>query len=503
MARIKEDTPFIMLDETEGAAPLYRQIYDAIRHSILSGEFAPGRQLRSSRALAAELRVSRITVVSAYEQLFAEGYLEGKTGAGTFVAAELPDDLLRTASRKKPGPAKLAEPLPLRLSHFGERLAEKSMKAVREQTVATFRPFQNGLTAVEEFPFEIWARIASRWQRNPTRHVLGYGDPQGYRPLREAVAAHLASARGVRCTPEQVVITSGAQQALDLTARIFITPGDAVLIEDPCYQEARGAFEAAGANILPVPVDSEGIDLANAPDGGKSAKLVYVTPSHQYPLGVTMSLPRRLALVEWARSANAWIIEDDYNSEFRYTGRPLASLQGLDPAGRVIYVGTFSKTIFPSLRLGCLVVPEELVDVFAAARALNDVHSSLIDQAVLAEFITEGHFARHVRRMRTLYETRQKVLVEECGRHLGGLLEIEAADAGMHLVGWLPEGIHDAEISRKAAERCLKLAAVSEYSSNPLPRGGFILGYTAFDEKQIRRGIEILAEILKTPASLP
>ena len=486
-----------MLDETEAAAPLYRQIYEAIRRAILSGEFAPGRRLRSSRALAAELHVSRITVVNAYEQLFAEGYLEGKTGAGTFVAAELPDDLLQTAVRKRPDPAKPLEPLPLRLSHFGERLAEKSMNAIREQTIATFQPFQNGLTAVEEFPFDIWARIASRWQRNPTRHVLGYGDPQGYRPLREAVAAHLASARGVRCTPEQVVITSGAQQALDLTARIFITHGDAVLIEDPCYQEARGAFKAAGANIIPVPVDGEGIDLANAPDGGARAKLVYVTPSHQYPLGVTMSLARRLALIEWARGANAWIIEDDYNSEFRYAGRPLASMQGLDPTGRVIYVGTFSKTIFPSLRIGCLVVPEELVNIFAAARALNDVHSSLIDQAVLAEFITEGHFARHVRRMRTLYEARQKILVEECRRHLGGLLEVKKADAGMHLVGWLPEGVDDPEVSRKAAERGLKLAAVSDYSANALPRGGFILGYTAFDERQIRDGVRILKGILK------
>lgn len=484
-----------MLDETEQAAPLYRQIYDAIRRAILSGEFEPGKKLHSSRALAAELAVSRITVVNAYEQLFAEGYLEGKTGAGTFVAAELPDDLLQTGAGNQ-GPAKQAEPSLLRLSDFGERLAEKSMNAVREQTIATFRPFQNGLTAVEEFPFELWARIALKLQRNPPRKMLGYGDPQGYRPLREAVAAHLASARGVRCTPEQVVVTAGAQQALDLTARIFITAGDAVLIEDPCYPEARGIFEAAGADIIPVAVDSEGIDLAGFRSLSVKAKLVYVTPSHQYPLGVTMSLARRLALIEWAREANAWIIEDDYNSEFRFAGRPLASLQGLDPAGKVIYVGTFSKTIFPALRLGCLVVPEELVDVFAAARALNDVHSSLIDQAVLAEFIAEGHFARHVRRMRTLYEARQKILVAECRKQLDGLLEVKKADAGMHLVGWLPVGVDDAEISRKAGERGLKLAAVSEYAAGKLPRGGFILGYTAYDERQIKEAVKILKEVL-------
>jgi GntR family transcriptional regulator/MocR family aminotransferase len=481
----------------DNGAPLYRQIYEAIRRAILSGEFPPGRKLSSSRALAAELGVSRITVVNAYDQLFAEGYLEGKAGAGTFVAAELPDDLLQTAAQKTPGPAKPSEALALRLSNFGERLAQKSMNAVREQTIATFKPFQNGLTAVEEFPFDIWARLAGRWQRNPTRNVLGYGDPQGYRPLREAVAAHLASARGVNCSAEQVIITSGAQQALDLTARIFIMPGDAVLIEDPCYQEARGAFEAAGANVIPVAVDSEGIDPGRAPGGGAHAKLVYVTPSHQYPLGVTMSLARRLALIEWAREANAWIIEDDYNSEFRYAGRPLASLQGLDPAGRVIYVGTFSKTIFPSLRLGCLVLPEGLVDIFSAARALNDVHSSLIDQAVLAEFISEGHFARHVRRMRTLYEARQVTLVEECRKQLGGLLEIEKTDAGMHLVGWLPEGMDDAEISEKAAKRGLHLSPLSAYFSEKPPCGGVILGYTAFDEKQIKYGVRTLKEILK------
>lgn len=268
------------------------------------------------------------------------------------------------------------------------------------------------------------------------------------------------------------------------------------MTEDPCYPEARGAFEAAEADIIPVPVDREGIDIGNAPaDSG--AKLVYVTPSHQYPLGVTMSLARRLALIEWARESDAWIIEDDYNSEFRYAGRPLASLQGLDPAGRVIYVGTFSKTIFPSLRLGCLVVPEELVDVFTGARALNDVHSSLIDQAVLAEFIAEGHFARHIRRMRTLYESRQRVLVEECRKHLGGLLEIEPADAGMHLVGWLPEGLNDVELSARATERGLKLSPVSEYYAKKPARGGFILGYTAFDERKIREGVKMIREILK------
>lgn len=489
-----ENTPFIMLDAAEG--PLYRQVYASIRRAILSGEFLPGQKLRSSRALADELGVSRITVVNAYDQLFAEGYLEGKTGAGTFVAAQLPEDLLQIGPGHDEPARKPGIISPNGLSDFGRTMARKSADGIRNEVVATFRPFQNGLTAVEEFPFDVWARIASRKQRNPLRSLIGYGDPQGYRPLREAIAAHLGSSRGVRCSPEQVVVTSGAQQALDLIARIFIAPGDAAMIEDPCYLEARGVFECAGAAVMPVPVDSEGIDISRAPKSRAAAKLVYVTPSHQYPLGVTMSLARRLELIEWANDTGAWIIEDDYNSEFRYAGRPLASLQGLDPTGRVIYVGTFSKTIFPALRIGCLVLPEKLVDVFTAARALNDVHSSLMDQAILAEFIAEGHFARHLRKMRTLYASRRNFLLAECRKHLSGLLEVEPADAGMHLVGRLPEGRGDIELSEKAAALGLKLSPLSSYYASKPECAGFILGYTAFDGKETRAAIKKIGELL-------
>jgi GntR family transcriptional regulator/MocR family aminotransferase len=480
-----------MLDSRRADRPLYRQIYEAIRMAILSGEFGPGKRLAATRALARELGVSRITVLNAYEQLFAEGYLDGKGGAGTFVAAELPDNLLKTETIKRLKQERTDAPL--RLSSFGEKLAVKDVGSIRAWTIAKFQPFQNGLTAVDKFPFEIWSRIAARVHRNPSREVLGYGDPQGYLPLREAIAAHLRSARGVNCTAEQVIITSGAQQALDLTARIFLSEKDSVLIEDPCYQEARSAFAAIGANIIPVPVDAEGLNLAAAK---QKAKLIYVTPSHQYPLGVTMTLPRRLALLEWARTRNAWIIEDDYNSEFRYAGRPLASLQGLDQGGRVIYVGTFSKTIFPSMRIGCAVVPPDLVGIFTAARALNDTHSSLIDQAILTEFIGDGHFARHVRRMRTLYEERQQTLIAECEKNLAGLLDVRKADAGMHVVGWLPEGVNDKAISGKAAEQNLKLAPISAYSAKKLSRGGLILGYTAFEKNQIKEGVKKLKAIL-------
>ena len=496
MRETKQLVPFIILENKNHGLPLYRQIYETIRRRILSGEFSARMRLPASRVLARQLGVSRITVVNAYEQLFAEGYLEGKTGAGTFVAAQLPEDLLHIEKRKITATQQSKNPLPPRLSSFGERLQEKAVESIRAQAIATFQPFQNGLTAVDKFPFEIWSRIAARLNRNPPRQILGYGDPQGYLPLREAVAAHLKSARGVNCTPAQVLITSGAQQALDLTARIFLSEKDSVWIEDPCYQEAKSVFAATGANVVSIPVDDEGFNLAAAPKGSARAKLIYVTPSHQYPLGVTMSLPRRLALIEWANQNDAWIIEDDYNSEFRYTGRPLASLQGLDRDGRVIYIGTFSKTIFPSLRIGCLVVPPNLIDIYTIARALNDVHSSLIEQAILTEFIAEGHFARHVRRMRTLYEERQKILVEECEKQLGELLEVKRADAGMHLVGWLPEGVSGVNISRQAAEQNLKFAPISAYCVSKLPRDGLILGYTAFDKRLIKNTVKKLKAIL-------
>ena len=268
------------------------------------------------------------------------------------------------------------------------------------------------------------------------------------------------------------------------------------MIENPCYKEARNSFAATGAKVIPVDVDSKGFDPEKIPKAGDKAKLIYVTPSHQYPLGVTMSLARRLALLDRANQKNALIIEDDYNSEFRYAGRPLASLQGLDKNGRVIYIGTFSKTIFPALRIGCVVLPPELVEIYTTARALADTHSSAAEQAILADFIAEGHFARHIRRMRKLYEKRQEILVSECEKHLKGLLEVEKADAGMHLVGWLSEGVDDRVISQKAAEKNLKLAPVSSYSNKKNERGGLILGYTAFDERQIKTGVKIIREIL-------
>jgi len=491
--------PFIMLDDKQSSQPLQRQIYEGLRLAILKGDFKSGARLPATRPLAVELGISRMTVVNAYEQLFAEGYLESKTGAGTFVASELPETLLHTPENKTQSANKVADaPRPLNISAHGRWLAETRYADVLVvERASKFLPFQHGLPAVEEFPFEIWSRIAQKWQKNPRREVLGYGEPAGFRPLREAIAAHLKSTRGVNCDYSQVIITSGAQQGLTLAAKIFLDAGDEVWIENPCYSGARAALLSVGANLVPVPVDADGFDLQAALAKSKIAKIACVTPSHQYPLGVTMNLSRRLSLLEWARQSEAWIIEDDYNSEYRYGGRPLAAMQGLDRDGRVIYLGTFSKTIFPSLRLGCLVAPKDLAEIFTLARSLNDLHSPLIDQAILADFITEGHFARHLRRMRKLYAERQKILVEEARKELKGLLKLEKSDAGMHLVGWLADGISAEAVSEKAALENLRVLPVAAHGFHLESCNGLILGYTSFNQQQIKEGIKKLARILK------
>lgn len=487
--------PFVSLcDRTVSHVPMHRQIYEKMRQAILSGELAAKSRIPSSRALTAQLGISRMTVVNAYDQLFAEGYLEGKVGAGTFVACSLPEEMLLVQKTQTAKPAAFSREL--NLSKQGRLIARDYEDVLLEHAANKFIPFQNGLTATDSFPFDTWTRIAARKHRQAPPATHADDELAGYRPLRETIAAHLKSARGVNCEPEQVIITAGAQQALALITSVFLERGDEVWMEDPGYISARNLFALSGAKIIPVPVDEDGLNVEAAFEQSRKPKLVYVTPSHQYPLGVTMSLTRRLSLIEMARATNSWIIEDDYDSEYRYSGHPLASLQGLDSDGRVLYVGTFSKTIFPTLKLGCLVVPPDLVGVFTSARILSGAHSPLINQAILAEFISEGHFDRHVRRMRTLYQERQQILVHEVKRNLSGLVEMKADDAGMHLVGWLPDYIDDGEAAQKAAVQNLRFQSISDSSINKYPRNGLVFGYAAFDEKQIKGGIEKLAEIL-------
>ena len=489
--------PFITLDESSNS-PFYQQIYEALRLSILSGIIAPRTQVPPTRVLAGELGVSRTTVVNAYDQLLAEGYLEGKTGAGTYVVSEMPDVTFQLEATVSADGKERAKRRERALSRRGQWIASSSVKSLRMQADNTCLAFQNGVPAVDEFPFRVWWKLASRRWRNPPRELLGYGDPAGYRPLREAIAEHLRSARAVHCDADQVIIVAGTQQAFDLIARLLLEPGDRVWVEDPCYPGARNALLSAGSKVISVPVDEEGFDLGQALQLSKKARLVYVTPSHQFPLGITMTLSRRLALLEWAKRSGSFVIEDDYNSEFRYAGRPLASLQGLDHDARVIYIGTFSKTIFPSMRLGCLVVPKDLIEVFVAARALIDRHSPSLDQAILADFINEGHFMRHLRRMRSLYVERQEVLVQAASRDLDGLLEVSPARAGMHLVAWLPQGVSDRNASTKAARYGVEAAPLSVYAATPRTRGALVLGYAAVNAKEIRAGVRKLAQALSS-----
>lgn len=477
--------------------PLYRQLYEEMREAILGGQLASGSRLPSTRDFAAQLRVSRNTVMNAYDQLLAEGYLEGQTGSGTYVTKSLPDDLLHARVRvKKTLRSKLAGH---QLSKRGTLLA--SIKITASSCPGETRAFSPCIPALDAFPAGIWTRLMAKYSRRLSHDLLGYGDPAGYRPLREAVAAYLGMARAVRCDPAQVIIVSGAQQALDIVTRVLLDPGDPVWVEDPGYLGSRGALLGAGAEITPVPVDREGLDVAA---GGKlcpAARLIYVSPSHQYPLGVMMSLRRRLALLEWASRAGAWIVEDDYDSEYRYSGRPLASLQGLDCEGRVIYLGTFSKVLYPSLRLAYMVAPQGLVDAFVSARALIDRYSPTVAQAVVADFITEGHFARHIRGMRTLYAERQDVLVREANHELEDLLEIQPAQAGLHLMGWLPEGVDDNTVSREAATHGVDAQPLSALSTLRQERGGLLLGYAAYSESEIRHGIKRLGQALRVVVS--
>lgn len=484
---------FVTIDPS---LPIYRQIYDAIRRDILEGKSAPGTRLPASRKMAESLGVSRMTVINAYDQLLAEGYLEGKQGSGTFVASKLPEEFLRVPkapageSRAKLNSRKLS------LSAYGERLRQNVERIASNHSPTVAVPFQHSLIAVEEFPFDLWAKLSQRHLKYSYRQLGGYGDPAGYGPLRKAIAHHLRSTRGVRCEEEQVIITAGTQQAVFLIAKVLLSADSRVWLEDPCHLGASDVMSAFGVKVSSIPVDDEGFDIERARRRGKPARMVYVTPSRQFPLGMTMSLQRRLNLLEWAKENKAWVIEDDYDSEFRYSGRPLPALQGLDHNQRVLYVGTFSKTVFPALRIGCLVVPSDLIELFTAARALNDVHAPITDQMVLADFIAEGHFERHVRRMRTLYRDRQAVLIEQVEKHLGGFLEVPKSDAGMHIIGWLPKGIDDGAVSQKVTEQGLRAGPVSRYASAKLGRGGLLLGYTGFDEKQIRNGVKKLARVL-------
>jgi GntR family transcriptional regulator/MocR family aminotransferase len=483
--------PQIRLDP-ESPEPMYRQLYNGVRRAVLNRTLAPGTRLPATRELARDLGVARNTVMLAFDQLIAEGYLEGRVGAGTYVTSALPDERLSARAPERRAPKRIDGRA---LSDRGRKLA-KTRVTLNAPAAGVRRAFRMGMPALDAFPFAEWSRITSKFWRKPSPDLLFYGDPAGYEPLREQIATYLGAARAVQCDASQVIVISGSQQALELSARLLVDPGDAVWIEDPGYLGARAALAASEARVVPVPVDAEGIDVDAGVRLCADARVAYVTPSHQFPLSVTMSLARRLALLDWAARADAWILEDDFDSEYRYAGRPLASLQGLDGYGRVIYIGTFSKVMFPSLRIGYMVVPPDLVDAFVAARAIVDRHPPTVEQAALAQFMADGHLARHIRRMRMLYEERQQMLLDAGRRELRGLIDLQPADTGMHVVGWLPAGADDAEIARRCSAAGVEAAALSAYCLDAQLPPALTLGYAACDERTIREGAGALAGVL-------
>ncbi len=481
---------------TSSSQPLYQQIYQSLRIAILAGQLKGGTRLPSTRALAEELGASRSTVINAFDQLLAEGYIYGVHGSGTYVARVLPEELLHTAtsaSRRDYVPAQAGA-----LSRRGAALSGLPEPPVPDRPAPTHgHTFPVGLPAVDEFPHKLWGQLLARCWRHAAPGLLDYQHPAGYSLLREAIAAHVAVARGVRCDAGQVIVTAGSQQALALAAQVLLDPGDAAWIEDPGYMGARAALLAAGAHLIPTPIDAAGLDLAAGRARCPNPRLVYVTPSHQFPLGVTMSLARRLALLEWADIAGAWVLEDDYDSEFHYGGRPLAALQGLDSTGRVIYIGTFSKVLFPALRLGYLIVPPALMDAFIRARSAVGTHSPVLEQAALAEFMREGHFARHIRRMRALYAERQAILLDAAARDLAGMLDLQPAATGMHLLGWLPDGMDDQVAAERADAVGVRVLPLSWLRIEPAERGALLLGYAAANEREMRAGVKRLAGALR------
>src|SRR5580658_907270 len=433
----------LALAQPNSGVPAYQWLYEGVRSRILEGGLRPGARLPATRDLARQYGLARGTIVNAFEQLKSEGYVDGSVGSGTYVSKILPDELLQVSRENGTGqsaPRKRRR----RVSDYAGRVSLSPNLEIRPS-----RAFRANLPALDLFPTTLWAQVAARRLRRVSASLLLGCGPMGVPPLRQAVATYLSCSRGVKCVFEQVAIISGVQEALDLAVRLCLNPGDRVCMENPGYPGAAIAFKAGGAKVSALSLD-EGMRLQAASLEG--ARLVYVTPSHQFPVGVTMSLARRLQLLEWAGKSGALILEDDYDGEYRYAARPIPALQGLDRQERVLFTGSFSKVLFPSLRLGYLVVPPDLVDSVSATLSVTSRHAPLLEQAVLCDFITEGHFGRHLRRMREVYAERLSVLVECARQDLTGLLEISGVEAGLQTAAWLQCEL-DGESAAAAAEK--------------------------------------------------
>ena len=477
-----------------GATGAGRRIYDLLRSQIADGTLLPGARVMSTRAQAAELGVSRTTVTAVYEQLTAEGFLVTSTGRAARVASPLAAGM---PSGKVP--KRQAKPVPS-LSRFGRRVAHISAPALQHTEPARF-DFLYGAVASRDFPSLAWRR-AYQAVLLRQQHTLYYMPAEGDPALRRALQGYLRRARGIACDAEQILVVHGSQQAIDLCARLLLDAGDAFVFENPGYLMARHCFEATGARLLTTPVDGLGLDTGRLPEDG-GARLAYVTPSHQFPLGGVLPIGRRQALLQWAVHHDAWIIEDDYDGEFRYGQRPIDALQSIDTDGRVIYVGTFSKALSPQLRLGYMVLPHALVPVFRQAKRLADRHAPMLEQQVLASLIDSGAYERHVRRMRRENERRRAALLQAITQYLPKDVRIDGTAAGLHVVLWLPSLSAQQEAALVATAR---REGVGVYPVGPLftpptfdepPRSaGLILGYASLSIEQIQQGISILALVI-------
>jgi GntR family transcriptional regulator/MocR family aminotransferase len=487
--------PVIAVDR-KASKPLHRQIYDAYRSAVVDGRLRPGQRIPSTRVLATELGVSRFPVLNAYSQLLAEGYLESRVGAGTVVSGTLPDQFTSSApTHVRPATTRSGpRPAALRCSILGRE---------NSPWLEGLGAFGVGQVAFDQFPVHIWSRLIARHCRRMNAQSFHYGDRMGSPALRETLAAYLRTARSLHCEAEQIMIVSGSQHALELSARVLFDPGSRVWMEEPGYPMARDVFALASCHLVPVPVDEEGLDVRAGIKRYGRARAAFVTPSHQFPLGATLSAGRRFQLLEWAQNTGSWIIEDDYDSEYRYESLPIASLQGLDANSRVIYIGTFSKVLFPSLRLGYIVIPTDLVERFLTIRRTMDLGPPGFFQEVLADFIGEGHFVRHIRRMRVLYQERRSALVAGIHKELDGKVEVLGSEAGMHLTVILKNGASDVEMAERAARQNLWMWPLSRSYFSKDPRQGLILGFGSTAVAEIPRAVRRLRNLLAGKGEQP
>ncbi len=471
--------------------PVSTQLCMALREMILTGGFAAGDRLPASRTLAHDLGLSRTTVVEVFSRLTAEGLIESQTGSGTFVSAVLGAERPMPAKNAVPAAASAAPRLSAVMAQAVNRFGE------RQRLPHAPRAFTTALPAFDVFPMAQWARLSAKWLRGHRDEVMGYGDPYGSLQLRRALASHLRGNRGITCDPDQIFILGGAQQAFHLIGSTLLNPGDKVWFENPGAIGARNSLIASGADLIPVPVDGDGLRVDEGLRLAPRFRLAFVTPSHQQPLGCVMSLARRFALLQAAEQAGAWVIEDDYDGEFFFGGRPPPTLKSVDTTGRVIYVGTFSKSLFPALRLGYLLAPPALVGTFRTimSRFLQGVPSHT--QGVVAEFIDEGHFAVHVRRMRHIYFERHEALLAAAHQKLAGLLDVVPAESGLHTVGYLARRLSEGPVSEAADQRGITASPLGRFAITPLKERGLVLGFGSSPPKAIESGVQVLAQVLE------